>query len=77
MLTYIQFLMSLLTAMLLQWNLSITDTLGPDIFDHFLLQYRGFPLLEVKNASVTPFGTKIFILIMEVFSIESLIWRVC
>ena len=30
-----------------QWNLSITDTLGPDIFGQFLLQYRGFPLSEV------------------------------
>ena len=61
----------------IQWNLSIMDTLGPDIFDHFLLQYRVFPLLEVKNVLVTPFGTKIFVLIMEVFSIESLIQRVC
>ena len=43
----------------------------------FLLQYRGFSLSEVKNVLVTPFGTKIFVLIMEVFSIESLIWRVC
>ena len=55
----------------IQWNLSITDTLGPDIFGHFLLQYRGFPLSEVKNVLVAPFGTKIFVLIMEVFSIES------
>ena len=61
----------------LQWNLSITDTLGPDIFGHFLLQYRGFPLSEVKNVLVAPFETKIFVLIMEIFSIESLIRRVC
>ena len=57
----------------IQWNLSITDTLGPDIFDHFLLQFRDFPLSEVKNVLATPFGTKIFVLIMEVFSMESLI----
>ena len=61
----------------IQWNLSITDTLGPDIFGHFLLRYRGFPLSEVKSVLVTPFGTKIFVLIMEVFSIESLIRMVC
>ena len=43
----------------LQWNLSIMDILGPDIFDHFLLQYmyRGFPLSEVKNVLVTPVET--------------------
>ena len=58
----------------IQWNLSIIDALGPDIFGHF---FRGFPLSEVKNVLVTPFGTKIFVLITEVFSIESLIWRVC
>ena len=63
-------------ATYIQWNLSITDTLGPDIFWHFLLQYKGFPLSEVKNVLVTPVGTKIFILIMEVFSIVSLIQRV-
>ena len=57
----------------IQWNLSITDTLEPDIFGHFLLQYRGFPLSEVKNVFVTPVGTKIFV----IFSIVSLIWRVC
>ena len=57
--------------------LSITDTLGPDIFGQFVLQYRGFPLSEVKNILVTTVGTKIFILIMEVFSIVSLIRRVC
>ena len=57
----------------LQWNLSIMDTLGPDIFDHFLLQYRGFPLSEVKNVLVTPVGTKIFVLIIKVLSMESLI----
>ena len=59
---------------MIQWNLSITDILGPG---HFLLQYRGFSLSEVKNVLVTPFGTKIFVLIMEVFSIEFLIRRVC
>ena len=53
------------------------DTLGPDIFGHFLLLYRGFPLSEVKNVLVTPVGTKIFVLIMEVYSIEYLIRRVC
>ena len=46
------------------------DTLGPDIFGYFLLQYRGFPLSEVKNVLVTPFGTKIFVLIMEVFPLS-------
>ena len=49
----------------LQWNLSITDTLGPDIFGHFLLQYRGFPLSEIKNVLVIPVRTKIL----------SLTWR--
>ena len=43
------------------------DTLGPDIFGHLLLQYRGFPLSEVKNVLKTPVGTKTFVLIMEVF----------
>jgi len=33
-------------------------------------------LSEVKNVLVTPVGTKIFVLIMEVFSIVSLIQRV-
>ena len=51
----------------LQWNLSITDTSGPDIFGYFLLQYRGFPLSEVKNVLVTSVGIKIYVLIMEVF----------
>ena len=37
------------------------DTLAPDIFGHFLLQYKGFPLSEVKNVLVTPVGTKLFI----------------
>ena len=63
--------------MAIQWNLSITDALGPDIFSHFLLQYRGFPLSEVENVLVASVGTKIFVLIMEVFSMESLIRRVC
>ena len=53
------------------------DTLGPRNFGQYLLQYRGFPLSEVKNVLVTPVGTKIFVLIMEVFSIEFLIRRVC
>ena len=53
------------------------DTFGPDIFGHFLLQYIGFPRSEVKNVLMTPFGTKIFVLTMEVFSIESLIRRGC
>jgi len=44
------------------WNLSITDTLGTDIFGHFLLKYRGFPLSEFKNVLVMPVRTKIFIL---------------
>ena len=50
----------------IQWNLSITDTLGLDIFGHFLLQYWGN---EVENVLVTPFRTKIFVLMMEVFPI--------
>ena len=49
---------------ILQWSLSITDTLAPDIFGHFLLQYIGFPLSEVKNVLVTPVGTKLFITIL-------------
>ena len=53
------------------------DTLRPDIFEHFLLQYRGFTHLEAKNILVTSVGTKIFVLIMEVFSIVSLIRRIC
>ena len=36
-------------------------------FCTLLLQYRGFPLSEVKNVSVTPVGTKMFVLIMGVF----------
>ena len=38
-----------------------------EIIGHFLLQYRGFPLLEVKSVLVTSVGTTIFVLIMEVF----------
>ena len=49
----------------IQWNLSTTER--PKIFCRVLLQYRGFPVSEVKNALVTPVGTKIFALIMEVF----------
>jgi len=66
-----------LGKLVIQWKFSITDTSIPDIFGYFLLQYRGFPLSEVKNALMTSVGTKIFVLIMEVFSIESLIRRVC
>ena len=41
-----------------QWSPSITDTLGPDIFGHFLLSF------PVKNVLVIrPFGTKIFVFI--------------
>ena len=50
------------------------DTLGPD---PLLVQYRGFPLSKVKNVLVTPVGTKITVLIMEVFSIAFLIQRIC
>ena len=57
----------------IQWNLSIA---GPDIFGNFLLQYRGFPFSEVKNVLVTRIGTKIFVLIMKVFSIVSIIRRI-
>ena len=45
----------------------LSDTLGPDIFGHFLLQYRGFPVLEVKNVLVAPVGAIIFVLILTVF----------
>ena len=62
---------------MLLYPLEITDTLGPDIFGPFLLQYRCFPLSEVKNVLVALFGTKVFVLIMEVFSIVSSILRVC
>ena len=50
---------------------------GTRYFWSFLLQYRGSPLSEVKNILMTSVGAKIYALIMEVFSIESLIWRVC
>ena len=61
-----------------QWNLSIANTLGPDISGHFLQQYRGFPLLKVKNVLVTPVcQDQNFVLIMEVVSIVFLIRRVC
>ena len=53
------------------------DALGPDIFGHFLLQYRGFPLSEGKNVLMTPVGTKFFVLILEVFLLCPPIWRVC
>ena len=42
-------------------------TSGPDIFGHFLLQYRGFPLSEVENVLVTPFGDKSSVFIIEGF----------
>ena len=54
----------------------MTDTLRPDIFEHFLLQYRGFTHLEIKNILVTSVGTKSFVLIM-VFPLVSLIRNVC
>ena len=41
---------------------------GTRYFQPFLLQYRGFPLSEVKNLLVTPDGTKIFVLIMVLLS---------
>ena len=52
------------------WNLSVMDTLGPDIFGYFLLQYRGFLLSELRNVLVMPVRTKIFVLI------KVLIWKV-
>ena len=52
------------------------DILRPDVFGHFLLQYKGLPLSEAKNVLVTSVGTKIFVLIMEIFCIVSLIRRV-
>ena len=55
------------TLIQVQWNLFITDISGPRIFDHVLLQYRVFPLSEVKNLLTRPVGTKLFVLIMEVF----------
>ena len=55
------------------WNSSITDTLGLDIYGHFLLQYSSFPLSAVKNVSVTPVRIKIFV---RIISIVSLIRRV-
>ena len=63
--------------MYIQWNLYITETLGSDIFDCFLLQYRGFPLSEINNILVTPADTKFIVLIMKVLSIVALIWRIC
>ena len=41
------------------------------------IDYRGFPLSEVNNVLTRPVGTKIFVLITEVFSIVSLIRGVC
>ena len=44
------------------WNLSITDTLGLDIFGNFCSNIaRDFTLSEVKNVLVTSVGTKIFV----------------
>ena len=54
-------------CMYVQWNLSVTH-FETRYFSHFLLQRRGW---------LRSFGTKIFVLIMEVFSIVSLIQRVC
>ena len=47
-----------------QWNLSTTDALGPG---RFLLQYRGFPLSQVKNVLVTLVGTKFLYLLWPKF----------
>ena len=66
---------SISICLYVQWSLSVTDTLGPDIFGHFLLQYRGFPLSEGKNVLVTPVMTKIFVLNKEMIFLS--IWRVC
>ena len=57
---------SLVSNGLLQWNLFIMITFGPDILGHFLLQCKCFPLSEVYNVLVTPVGTKIFVLIMGI-----------
>ena len=54
----------------------LLNTLGPDTCSHFLLQYRGFPISVVENVLITPVVNKIFVLIMEVFSIASSIRRV-
>ena len=48
-------------------SLYIMDTVGPDIFDHLLLQYIDFSLLEVKNVLGAPVGTKTFVLIVWKF----------
>ena len=44
---------------------------------YFWLLFLGLRLSEVKNIFLTPVGTKIFVLIMEVFPIVSLIRTVC
>ena len=43
------------------------NTMGPAIFGHFLLQYRGHSISKVTNILVTPVRTKIFDHIMKVF----------
>ena len=50
----------------IHWNLSIMNTLGPDIFNHMLLHFKIF-LFE--RLLVTYVRAKIFVLITEVFSI--------
>ena len=62
-------------SILLQWNLSIMDILRPRIFGHFAMANIEVFLFQRQNN--VPFGTKSFVLIMEVFSILSLIWGVC
>ena len=59
----------------IQRNFSIAATLIY-IFGHFLLQYRGFPLSEVKNALRTPAGTKRFVLIVYCAITEASIFYV-
>ena len=60
---------------MIQWNLSIYNGhFGTRYFWPFLLQYRGLPLSGVKNALVTPVGTKILSLLYRGFF---LIRRVC
>ena len=43
------------------------DTLSPDNFGYFLLQYRDFPFSKAKNVLMIPVGTKNFFIIAEVF----------
>ena len=51
------------------------DTLGSKIYGSYNIQVYLFS--EVQIVLTTPVGTKIFVFIMEVFSIMSLIRRVC